>query len=50
MSRRFAWLILVGLGIAGLILGSFTPDGWWALSWLGYPIVGGVLVWKQPQK
>ena len=49
MSRRAPWLVLVAVGSAGLILGSFTPDGWWALSWLGYPIVGGVLVWKQPQ-
>jgi len=49
MNSRLPWMILVTVGLVGLILGSFTPEGWWALSWLGYPIVGGVLVWKQPQ-
>jgi len=48
MNSRLPWMILVTVGLVGLILGSFTPEGWWAMSWLGYSIVGGVLVWKQP--
>lgn len=48
MSRRWPWLLLVAAAMTGLAVGTQGTDGWWAWSWVGYSIVGGVVVWRQP--
>jgi hypothetical protein len=48
MSRRWPWMLVAILGLAGLIVGSYWADPWWAWSWVGYSIVGGVVLWRQP--
>jgi hypothetical protein len=47
-SRRLLVLTVVILTLVGLALGAFAvDDGWWALSWLGYVVVGGVVLMKK---
>ena len=47
-SRRILVLTVVILTLVGLTLGAFAvDDGWWALSWLGYVVVGGVVLMKK---
>jgi len=48
MSRRWLWLLAVGVALGGLAVGTYSPEGWWAWSWIGYPVAGGVVVWRQP--
>lgn len=48
LPRRILVLILVALTLAGLAFGAFMiADGWWALSWVGYTVVGGVVLMKR---
>ena len=40
-------LLLFALG--SLVVGAFlVPDGWWALSWIGYAVVGAVILHRRP--
>jgi hypothetical protein len=41
-------LTVVIMSLVGLGLGAFAvDDGWWAMSWLGYVVVGGVVLMKK---
>jgi hypothetical protein len=49
MRARVALIAAVIVALAGLAV-SFVvvEDGWWAVSWLGYPIVGAAILWRIP--
>jgi hypothetical protein len=48
LTRRILVLIVVVLALAGLAFGAvMVEDGWWFLGWLGYVVVGGMILLKR---
>ena len=49
MIRKSLVLALVLLAVGGLVAGVFgaQPSPGWTLSWVGYPIVGGLILWTR---
>ncbi|HKX74600.1 MAG TPA: hypothetical protein VJR05_04340 [Acidimicrobiia bacterium] len=47
--RSWGPAILLLFALGSLVVGAFlVPDGWWALSWIGYAVVGAVILHRRP--
>ena len=48
--RRSTLVAVTGLAVFGLAFGLLAnfDTVWWTLAWVGYPLVGGLLLWRRP--
>jgi hypothetical protein len=50
IANTAAVALMMAAGVTGCLASVvLAPDGWWALSWIGYSIVGGLILLKRPR-